>query len=119
MLFRSLIIITTPNLDSKWIKIFGNSWHGFGIPQYHRYIFGEDILKNIFQAHGYTCQNVFSILPPPPGTLKLLLGSGYRFKKNKLNKLLALPHVTLKILNGLTMPNEPDDTLCIVARKMK
>ena len=113
----SKVIVTTPNFDSKWIKIFGNSWHGFGIPQYHRYIFGRKVMENIFQSHGYTCVKIFSVLPPPPGRWKLLLGSGYRLEKNKIKKLLSLPQVVLKILVGLRRHKEFDDTLCVIAKK--
>ncbi len=114
----SKIIVTTPNFDSRWIKIFDDSWHGFGIPQYHRYIFGRKVIENIFQLHGYTCEKIFSILPPPPGRWKLLLGSGYRLKKNKFEKLLSLPQVVLKILSGLKKFKESDDTLCVIAKKI-
>lgn len=114
-----LLIITTPNAGSKWRKIFGESWHGFGIPQYHRLIFGRAFLEKALLDNGYEPVRLFSRPPIGPGGWRLLLASGYRLQSGYGKKALALPGAALKLAAGKTIVGGEEDTLCAVARKVK
>ncbi|MBI4726222.1 class I SAM-dependent methyltransferase [candidate division TA06 bacterium] len=111
-----MLIFTTPNVHSKWIKIYKKGWHGYGIPKYHRYIFSVGFLKNILMAKGFNVDAVFTVAPIDKNGFSLLVRSGYRLKKKKIEKLLLLPVAIIKYLLG-NFKNGQEDTICIVARK--
>jgi len=57
------LIITTPNKNSKWYRIFKEGWHGLGIPQYHRYVFSLSFLRQELTRYGYSLEKSFSVPP--------------------------------------------------------
>jgi SAM-dependent methyltransferase len=108
------LILTTPNKNSKWRTIFGHGWHGFGIPQYHRFVLSQTALRKVLEAHGFKIETMFTRPPIERHGWKLLLASGYRLKNTKLKKACVLPLAVLKYIYG-TLRGGAEDTLCVVA----
>jgi 2-polyprenyl-3-methyl-5-hydroxy-6-metoxy-1,4-benzoquinol methylase len=113
------LIVTTPNFGSRWIRIFGNGWHGFGIPQYHRSIFSTRSMSIVLQKHRYRVVTMFSVPPIGKGGWRFLLSSGYRLQSGYLRKLTAFPLATVRFILGSLVASGEDDTLCVVARKLE
>lgn len=111
------LLITTPNKNSKWYGIFGLSWHGLGIPQYHRFVLSQQLLRRQLHAHGFEVEALFTTPPVEARGWKLLVASGYRLRKNKLVKACTLPMAIVKFVTGKTLISGEDDTLCVVARR--
>jgi SAM-dependent methyltransferase len=116
---NGLLIITTPNKNSKWRRIYGDGWHGFGIPQYHRFIFSECCLRRQLHLHGFEVEELFSTAPIETRGWRLLVASGYRLKKNAAAKLAVLPGAVMKFIAGKTLVSGEEDTLCAIARKVR
>jgi 2-polyprenyl-3-methyl-5-hydroxy-6-metoxy-1,4-benzoquinol methylase len=47
------LIGSTPNGQSSWIRLLGSSWHGFGIPQYHRTYLNPTALRQVFERNKF------------------------------------------------------------------
>jgi len=115
---NGILIMTTPNLQSKWIKIYKNGWHGYGIPEYHRYIFSNKFLNSILISKGYEIVNAFTTAPINKNGHMLLIKSGYRLRKKKSEKLLHAPISIMKYFIGKFKYGQ-DDTICIVAKNKR
>ena len=111
------LIITTPNKNSKWRKIYDEGWHGYGIPQYHRLILSEKFLESQFSLHGYSIERIITVPPIESPRWRLLLASGYRLRRGKIRKVLMLPFSAWKLLQGRRSDGE-EDTIYAVARKV-
>ena len=111
------VIITTPNINSKWISYFGFGWHGFGIPQYHRYILSKKALDLLATKHNYKV--VFAECYGILGNhgWKYAVNSAYRLKKNKFQKLRKIPSGILKYIILKIRQQYKTDTLCCVLQK--
>jgi len=116
---NGLLIVTTPNKNSKWRSIYRDGWHGFGIPEYHRFIMSERCLRRQLTLHGFEVEEFFSSAPIEKLGWKLLVASGYRLKKGAGAKLAALPTAVMKFIAGKTLVSGEEDTLCVVARKVR
>lgn len=114
---RGTLIITTPNKDSKWFRLFRDGWHGLGIPQYHRYVFSQQFLESQLSNYGYSVKKSFSVTPIEKNGWRLLLASGYRLRKSIYTKMLTLPWVFILFLYGKLLLDQNEDTICIVAYK--
>ncbi len=110
------LILTTPNKNSKWRRIYREGWHGYGIPQYHRLILSEKFLRDQLVLHGYIAERVVTVPPIEKPRWRLLLASGYRLREGKIRKVGALPRAALKLLSGKCFYGE-EDTIYAVARK--
>jgi hypothetical protein len=108
------LIITTPNLDSKWIKYFGYSWHGWGIPEYHRFILSRKSFEILATKYGYRIADIFETGPIGKNGWKYVLGSYYRLSKNKREKLLKAPIGLLFYMYMLLNKTYYTDTLFVV-----
>ncbi len=113
------LIITTPNKNSKWRRLYGDGWHGFGIPQYHRLIISEHWLRRELELHGFEVEELYSSAPIEMRSWRLLVASGYRLKNSLGTKIAALPTAVIKFIVGKTMISGEEDTLCVVARKLR
>lgn len=113
------LIVTTPNKNSKWRRMYGDGWHGFGIPQYHRFIMSERCLRRQLNLHGFEVEELFSSAPIETRGWRLLVASGYRLKKGAAAKLAILPTAVMKFIAGKTLVEGEEDTLCAVARKVR
>jgi SAM-dependent methyltransferase len=111
------LIITTPNKNSKWRKIYRGGWHGFGIPQYHRFIMSERCLCEQLQSRGFLIEELFTTKPLETRGWKLLVASGYRLKNGVTAKIAILPIAVAKFIVGSILVGGEEDTLCVVARK--
>jgi SAM-dependent methyltransferase len=114
-----LLIVTTPNKNSKWRRIYGDGWHGFGIPRYHRFIMSERSLRRQLRLHAFEVEEVFSSAPIAAKGWKLLVASGYRLKNGVAAKIAALPMAVAKFMVGRALVGGEEDTLCVVARKVQ
>jgi SAM-dependent methyltransferase len=112
------VILTTPNKNSKWCKMFGSGWHGYGIPQYHRLIISERFLRCQLHCYGFEAEKVFSVRPVGRFAWKLLVASGYRLRTSLVSKLAALPMSLAKLVGGQLFVGGEEDTLCIIARRL-
>jgi SAM-dependent methyltransferase len=116
---NGLLIVTTPNKNSKWRSIYRDGWHGFGIPEYHRFIMSERCLRGQLNLHGFEVEEFFTSAPIEIRGWRLLVASGYRLKKGLIAKLAALPIAVIKFIAGKTLVGGEEDTLCVVARKVR
>jgi 2-polyprenyl-3-methyl-5-hydroxy-6-metoxy-1,4-benzoquinol methylase len=114
---EGLLIITTPNINSQWIRYFGFGWHGFGIPQYHRYILGKKSLEILAAKHGYSIVNCKEHGILGKNGWKYVLGSEYRLEKNKLFKLLKVPKAFMKYLFLILSKKYYTDTIFIALKR--
>lgn len=110
------LIITTPNANSKWRKIYGEGWHGFGIPRYHRVLLSRRRLAELLQNANYRLEKMFTTAPIEKPSWRLLIASGYRCDKRKMIKIARLPSSIAKFAVGKIMGGE-EDTLCLVAQR--
>jgi SAM-dependent methyltransferase len=111
-----LLIITTPNKNSKWHRIFGDGWHGLGIPQYHRLVLSKQFLRSQLRKYGYEVEEMFTCAPIGAKSWKLLVASGYRLESGLLAKVGSLPNALGKFTFGKVAARGEDDTICVVAR---
>jgi ADP-heptose:LPS heptosyltransferase len=109
------LILTTPNKNSKWRRIYGEGWHGYGIPQYHRLILSERFLRDQLVLHGYIAERIVTVPPIESLRWRLLLASGYRLRVGRIRKIGALPRAAVKLLSGKCLGGE-EDTIYAVAR---
>ena len=114
---RGYLLLTTPNKNSKWHRLFNEGWHGCAIPQYHRYIFSQSFLRWQFERHRYDVETIFTVPPIETRGWKYLVASGYRLKATKGKKLFALPGSLIKFFYGKFFLSGEEDTLCVVARR--
>jgi hypothetical protein len=112
-----LLIITTPNKNSKWHQLFGGGWHGLGIPQYHRLVLSKRFLDVQLKIAGFEVQEMFTCAPIGVGAWRLLLASGYRLRRGWLMKVGVLPLAIAKCAFGKLAMRGEDDTICVIARK--
>ncbi len=114
---KGLLIITTPNVNSQWIRYFGFGWHGFGIPQYHRYILSKKIFEILAIKYGYCIEDYTERGVLTCRGWKYVFGSEYRFAKNKFFKVMKLPKCFMKYLFLFFSKKYYTDTIFIVLKK--
>ncbi len=112
-----VLLLTTPNRHSKWERLFGQGWHGYGIPEYHRCIFSSESLRKLLTMSGFSVDRCFTTPPLNRRGWRLLVGSGYRLKTTRARKLVALPLSLGRFLQGKVAQEGEEDTVCIAARK--
>lgn len=95
---EGILIITTPNIKSNWISLFGFGWHGFGIPQYHRYILSRKGVELLAKRHGYDILEYKECGILGKNGWRYALTSEYRFEKDRLSKLKKVPIGLLKFI---------------------
>jgi len=114
---NGVLIITTPNKNSKWHWIFRSGWHGLGIPQYHRFVYSKQFLGVEMERNEFAVEELFTISPLAKNGWKLLVASGYRLRRNRFYKMGALPMALAAFAAGKVLIGGEEDTICIVARK--
>lgn len=112
------LIITTPNKNSKWRRIFGPGWHGHGIPQYHRLVMSERFLRSQLNRAEFEVEKVFTTRPIGLHAWRLLVASGYRLRSGVAAKAAALPLALMKFAAGKMLVAGEEDTLCVIARNV-
>jgi 2-polyprenyl-3-methyl-5-hydroxy-6-metoxy-1,4-benzoquinol methylase len=120
-----LLIGSTPNGDSSWLRALGAGWHGFDIPAYHRSYLTEAGFSAAAEQAGLEPALCCS-LNEPNGLFLLKntatawarrLGCGQALAvRAGLALMLALPHALLERAAG-HLPGLAGDTLLFVARR--
>jgi SAM-dependent methyltransferase len=110
------VIVSTPNTRSKWRAIYGPGWHGYGIPQYHRFLVSLSALRVIMSGAGYAIEYADTVAPIEGRKWRLLIASGYRLHSGSFSKAARLPRAIVKYLLGRRASGE-EDTLIAIGRK--
>jgi len=112
-----LLVITTPNINSAWIDLFGFGWHGFGIPQYHRYILSMKALESLAELHQMKIHFIKQVGILEPNAWIYIFGSEYRLCKNRFFKFLKIPKAILSYIYLYASNQFYTDTLLAVFTK--